>query len=87
MKEESEELSVFGSNKIAKNRKNSLGFRKFHSTFANQSGPFKRTIKVTGFFVVSDVGTEMVFGVDPSWVLNRFRTGFRIMKKGGVSMR
>ena len=66
MKEGRDELSVFGSNKIAKNRKNSLGFRKFHSTFANQSGPFKRTIKVTGFFVVSDVGTEMVFGVDPS---------------------
>ena len=65
MKEGRDELSVFGNNKIAKNRKNSLGFRKFHSTFANQSGPFKRTIKVTGFFVVSDVGTELVFGLDP----------------------
>ena len=62
MKEGRGEPAVFGNNKIAKNRKNSLGFRKFHSTFANQSGPFKRTIKVTGFFVVSDVGTELVFG-------------------------
>ena len=55
-----------------KNVGNSLGFRKFRSTFANQSGPFKRTNKVTEFFVVlSEVfgrglrlGFRMGFGTD-----------------------
>lgn len=46
---------------------NSLVFRKFRSTFANQSGPFKRTNKVTEFFVVLSEVSDEVCDWDSEW--------------------
>ena len=57
-------------------------FRKFRSTFANQSGPFKRTNKVTEFFVVLSEVSDEVCDWDSEWGSGLdFGPGFGTMKK------